>query len=64
MMAKSKENAKKYIISCRVDDHEMSMLKQRAHQDGISITQLLRSCLDIAESNTRSQAANRNYACG
>ena len=63
-MAKQKENAKKYIISCRVDDAEMSMLKQRAHRDGVSITQLLRNSLDIAQTETRSQTTNRNYACG
>ena len=63
-MARSKENSKKFIISCRVNDNEMSMLKRRAVQDGVSITQLLRNCLDFAESKVRTQAANDNeYAC-
>ena len=64
-MAKTKENSKKYIISCRVDDTEMSLLKQRADQDGVSITQLLRNCLDFAESKARNQSAgSQKYACG
>ena len=64
-MARMKENSKKFIISCRVNDSEMSMLKRRADQDGVSITQLVRNCLDFAESKVREQTANDNeYACG
>lgn len=64
-MAKKKENSKKFIISCRVDDNEMIMLKQRAHKDGVSITQLVRNCLDFAENKARRQGAGKSeYACG
>ena len=63
-MAKKKENSKKYIISCRVNDSEMSILRQRAYQDGVSITQLLRNCLDFAESRPRRQGFCENkQAC-
>lgn len=54
-MAKKKENSKKHIISCRVDESEMSLLRQRAYQDGVSISQLLRTVLDFAESKTSFQ---------
>lgn len=64
-MANRKENTKKYIVSCRVDDYEMTMLKQRAHQEGVSITQLLRNCLNFAEVETRRQGSSTEiYACG
>lgn len=64
-MAKAKENAKKFIVSCRIDNHEMDILKERADRDGVSITQLLRSCLDFVEGETRRQASgNQKYACG
>jgi hypothetical protein len=64
-VAKSKENSKKYIVSCRVNDDEMSLLKQRARQNGVSITQLLRSCLDFVEQEQRRQLPERRkYACG
>lgn len=63
-MAKVKENSKKHIISCRVDNHEMDILKERADRDGVSITQLLRACLDFVEGETRRQASStRKYAC-
>ncbi|WP_303721291.1 hypothetical protein [Malonomonas rubra] len=54
-MAKKKEDSKKFIISCRVNDDEMDILRQRAHQDGVSITQLLRNCLNFADSRPRRQ---------
>lgn len=64
-MAKKKENSKKFIVSCRVDNHEMDILKERADRDGVSITQLLRACLNFVEAETRRQApGNRKYACG
>jgi len=63
-MARKKENSKKYIVSCRVDDNEMSLLRQRAFQDGVSISQLLRTCLDFAESKTRRQGfSETKHAC-
>jgi len=64
-MAKHKENSKKFIISCRVDNQEMDILKERADRDGVSITQLLRACLDFVEGETRRQSSgNRKYVCG
>ena len=35
-MAKPVENPKKFIISCRVDDHEMRILQKRARTAGKS----------------------------
>jgi len=46
-MGKKKENAKKNIISCRIDDNEMSMLKQCANREGISITEALRHSINL-----------------
>ena len=63
-MAKVKENAKKFIVSCRVDDYEMAILKQRADREEVSITQLLRNCLDFAEIETHRQSpVTRKFAC-
>ncbi len=64
-MAKMKENSKRFIVSCRVDNQEMDILKERADRDGVSITQLLRNCLDFVEAESRRQGTgNRKYACG
>lgn len=46
-MGKKKENAKKNIISCRIDDNEMSMLKQCASREGVSITEVLRHSINL-----------------
>lgn len=46
-MGKKKENAKKNIISCRIDDNEMNMLKQCANRDGVSITEVLRHSINL-----------------
>lgn len=54
-MAKAVENPKKFIVSCRVDDKEMRLLQRRASRDGVSITSLLRHCLDLAGTEGRSQ---------
>lgn len=54
-MARKKENSKKYIISCRVDDSEMSILRERAYQNNVSITQLLRYCLNFSDNLPRQQ---------
>lgn len=55
MPRRKKIDSKKYIVSCRVNDNEMDILKQRADEDGVSITQLLRACLDFAENKPRQQ---------
>lgn len=46
-MGKKKENAKKNIISCRIDDIEMDLLKQCANRDGVSITEVLRHSINL-----------------
>lgn len=64
-MAKPVENPKKFIISCRVDDHEMRILQKRANNAGLSITRLLRDCLNLAEAELRRQSAgHKEHACG
>ena len=48
-MGKSVENPKKFIISCRVDDHEMDTLQSLAQESGLSISTLLRRSLNLLE---------------
>jgi hypothetical protein len=64
-MPKLAENPKKFIVSCRVDDYEMRILQNRASQAGVTITKLIRRCLELPESERCPQsAANRSQACG
>lgn len=64
-MAKAIENPKKFIISCRVDDQEMRILQKRAQKAGLSITRLLRTCLELPQVDHRRQTADtENHACG
>lgn len=64
-MAKVKKESKKFIVSCRINDDEMYLLRLRANSEGVSITQLLRNCLNFAENEVRKQSPeNREYACG
>ena len=64
-MAKVAANPKKFIISCRVDDFEMGILRKRAQQAGVSITKLLRSSLELSEIESRRQdSASSRRACG
>lgn len=46
-MGKSVKNPKRFIISCRVDDHELDALQERAKACGTNISNLLRVCLEI-----------------
>lgn len=54
-MGKSVENPKKYIISCRINDHEMETLQALAEAQGTSISNLLRRSLDLLEENGSAQ---------
>jgi len=63
-MGKIVDNPRKYVVSCRVDDDEMRILQRRARNAGVSITKLLRNCLDLMEAEARRQAPDqRNHAC-
>lgn len=48
-MGKSIENPKKYIISCRVDDQEIQILRELARSAGTNISNLLRRSIDLLE---------------
>jgi len=48
-MARVSANPKKFIISCRVNHHEMEALQERAESCGLSITMLLRKSLELQE---------------
>lgn len=50
-MGKSVENPKKYIISCRVDDQEMQILRKLARSAGTNISNLLRRSIDLLDRN-------------
>ena len=51
-MGKRAENAKKFIISCRVDNQEMDQLQNLAKESGNSISDLLRKSLVLLQSNS------------
>lgn len=53
-MGRTSDNPKKFIISCRVNHREMRNLQERAEECGISITNLLRKCLELPEQHYRS----------
>jgi hypothetical protein len=46
-MGKRAENAKKFIISCRVNNQEMDRLQSLAEESGNSISDLLRKSIDL-----------------
>jgi glycine cleavage system pyridoxal-binding protein P len=48
-MARVSDNPKKFIISCRINHHEMEVLQERAESCGMSITMLLRKSLELQE---------------
>ncbi len=58
-MGRVNENPKKFIISCRVNHREMQELQERARDSGLSITALLRECLDLPGEARR----NSNRSC-
>ena len=56
-MGRRAANAKKFIVSCRVDNEEMDFLQRIAKKSGKSISDLLRKSLldlqDVKESRLR-----------
>ncbi len=44
-MGRSVGKPKKFIVSCRIDDQEMELLKRVAEQSGTNISSLLRRSL-------------------
>ncbi len=52
-MGRTSTNPKKFVISCRVNHREMQDLVDRAEEEGISITALLRKCLQLPPVPTR-----------
>ncbi len=55
-MGRKADNAKKFIVSCRVNTEEMDLLQSIAKESGSSISDLLRkSLLEIQEGAKFSQ---------
>lgn len=52
-MGRKAENAKKFIVSCRVDDEELDHLQNLAREQGASISDLLRKGLLLMQGNSR-----------
>ncbi len=52
-MGKTVDKPKKYIISCRVDDHELETLQELAKRADTSISTLLRQSLDLLQEDYR-----------
>lgn len=50
-MGKRADNAKKFIISCRVNNQEMDQLQNLAKESGDSISALLRKSLVLLQSD-------------
>ena len=48
-MGRKTENAKKFIVSCRVDDVEMDQLQSLAREQGASVSDLLRKSLILLQ---------------
>lgn len=53
-MGKRAENAKKFIISCRVNNQEMDQLQSLAQESGNSISDLLRKSLVMLQNTDNS----------
>jgi len=52
-MGKRAENAKKFIVSCRVDNQEMDQLQNLAKESGNSISDLLRKSIIMLQDNPK-----------
>lgn len=50
-MARSTQDPKKFIISCRINTQEMENLRELADESGMSITMLLRKSIDLMTQN-------------
>jgi len=57
-MGKRSDNPLKFVISCRLNEEEINYLQRRADKYGISLSKLVRNCLELPE--IRQQAA-RNH---
>ena len=51
-MSRTTSNRMTHVVSCRVSDKEMAVLRRQAMKSGLSITMLLRQCLNLPEQNT------------
>lgn len=45
-VGKQRKDPKKHIVSCRVNRREMELLKMAAAQSSLSISEIVRSCLE------------------
>ena len=52
-MGRKTENAKKFIVSCRVNNEEMDQLQSLAREQGASISELLRRSLILLQGNSQ-----------
>ena len=50
-MGRRANNAKKFIVSCRVNNEEMDLLQNIAKESGTSISELLRKSLTGLQDN-------------
>lgn len=48
-MGRTTNDRKKHIVSCRVNDREMAVLRREAMKSGLSITMLLRQSLNLSQ---------------
>jgi hypothetical protein len=55
-MGKRTENAKNFIVSCRVNHEELGQLQSLARQQGASISELLRKSLILLQGDPRLSA--------
>jgi hypothetical protein len=55
-MGRKSDNAKKFIVSCRVNDTEMDQLQCLAREHGASVSELLRKSLILLQGNTQLNA--------
>ncbi len=58
-MGRPVESPKKFIVSCRVDDTEMQVLKKLAEQADTNISGLLRRSLDLLAQTPESVTGSR-----
>lgn len=57
-MGRRAENAKKFIISCRVNNQEMDQLQVLAKESGNSISDLLRKSIVLLQDNGNNTQLN------
>lgn len=65
-MGRKKEKTKKNIVSCRIDDNEMDMLKQCASREGVSITEVMRqsiNCLSQLQQSKLNDNPEKTACC-